>query len=239
MTAMKIAAASDVHGLWCGLDYPEADLLVFAGDIFGYYDRDQRRNAQDQLEELNQFNLFLETVKDKYKHVICVAGNHDFVFKYHLGKAKNTLTNAIYLQDEAFTYAGYRIWGTPWQPYFGGWAFNFPDHYDNFFRARAHARQKWDEIPDDTNILISHTPARGTLDETARGQNVGCEWLATRLEQLSELFVHVFGHIHAGYGNQMINGLLSANVAICYSHNQIKNPITLIEIDEDAIAKVI
>jgi len=234
---MRIAAASDVHGLWCGLDYPEADLLVFAGDIFGYYDRDKRRNANDQLEEIKLFDEFLKTVAPKYRKILCVAGNHDFVFERHPEKAKKLLTQAIYLQDEAFEFEEYKIWGTPWQPWFGGWAFNFPNHHENFFRARAHARNKWDEIPSDTSILISHTPPLGILDATARGDKAGCQYLAERIEKLPELLLHIFGHIHAGYGHQDINGLLSANVAVCYTHNKLSNPITLIDIDENGLAK--
>jgi len=230
---MKIAAVSDVHGLWCGLDYPEADLLVFAGDIFDYYDFDQRRNAKAQLDELKQFNQFLGSIKDRYREIICIAGNHGFVFIHHNNEARKALTNAIYLQDEELAFDGYKIYGTPWQPWFGGWGFNFPDHNANFFRARAYARKAWAKIPDDTNILVSHSPALGIVDETSRGKKAGCQYLGERINELDSLLLHICGHIHAGRGWEKINGLLHVNVSNCYSHNKLAYPTTQIEIDDN------
>lgn len=37
---------------------------------------------------------------------------------------KAELTNCVYLQDSAIDIYGLKIYGTPWQPEFGGWAFN-------------------------------------------------------------------------------------------------------------------
>ena len=37
--------------------------------------------------------------------------------------------------------------GTPWQPEFGGWAFNLPRGMD--------CLNKWNSIPSDTDILVS------------------------------------------------------------------------------------
>jgi Icc-related predicted phosphoesterase len=242
---MKIAAVSDVHGLWCGLDYPEADLLVFSGDIFDYYDRNQRRNAEAQLEELKMFNDFLETIKDRYQEIICIAGNHGFVFIHHHEEARMALTNTIYLQDESIEFMGQKIYGSPWQKYFGGWGFNFPDHNANFFRARAHAKKCWNAIPKDTNILITHTPALGILDETARGVEAGCRYLGERIFYLKELSLHLFGHIHAAHGWKKINhrplqkkSILHINASNCYTHNKLKRPITLIELT-GGVARVV
>lgn len=57
-----------------------------------------------------------------------IAGNHELTFdpaksKKHL-EMKKLLTNCIYLEDTGVTLYGLNIWGTPWQPTFGGWAFN-------------------------------------------------------------------------------------------------------------------
>jgi Icc-related predicted phosphoesterase len=236
---MKIAVASDVHGLWFGLDYPDADLLVFAGDIFDYYDFDQQRNAKAQLDELKMFNKHLGAIKNRYKKIIVIAGNHDFVFQKFPDEARKILSNATYLQDEPCNFAGYKIYGSPWQPWFGGWAFNFPDHNANFFRARAHARKAWDKIPDDVNILITHGPALNVLDETSRGKKAGCQYLGERIEDLDECILHLCGHIHAARGFVEKDGLLSVNASNCYTHNKISYPMYIIEVDGDAMAKVI
>ena len=39
---------------------------------------------------------------------------------------KKELTNCIYLQDSSVEIYGLKIYGTPWQPEFCGWAFNLP-----------------------------------------------------------------------------------------------------------------
>ena len=39
---------------------------------------------------------------------------------------KKELTNCIYLQDASVELYGLKFYGTPWQPEFGGWAFNLP-----------------------------------------------------------------------------------------------------------------
>ena len=44
---------------------------------------------------------------------------------------------------------GLKIYGSPWQPEFGGWAFNVKRGNDIL--------KKWNKIPTDTDILISYT----------------------------------------------------------------------------------
>ena len=39
---------------------------------------------------------------------------------------KAELTNCIYLEDSSIQIYGLKIYGTPWQPEFCGWAFNLP-----------------------------------------------------------------------------------------------------------------
>ena len=47
-----------------------------------------------------------------------------------------------------------RIYGSPWQPEFYNWAFNLP-------RNGEEMKARWDAIPDNTDILITHGPAYG------------------------------------------------------------------------------
>jgi Icc-related predicted phosphoesterase len=55
-------------------------------------------------------------------------------------------------------------------------------------------------IPDDTEILITHTPPCGTLDKTTKGKYAGCQTLSSRLNDLKDCRLHVFGHIHEAAG---------------------------------------
>jgi Icc-related predicted phosphoesterase len=233
---MKIALGSDIHGSWFdqeGLEYPEADLLVFCGDILGYYARDKRINGRDQLFELEQLDIFFGTLRERYQEIIYIAGNHEFAFQFYPDEARKRITNAVYLQDEELVFNGYKIYGSPWQPWFWDWAFNFPDPNINFFRARAHARRAWEKIPDDVNILITHTPPLNILDETSTGTHVGCQYLGERIDELNHLILHGFGHIHVSRGSADINGVLHVNASNCIKHGDVVAPLTLVEIDED------
>ena len=103
---------------------------------------------------------------------------------------KEELTNCIYLQDSKTEVFGLKIYGTPWQPKFCGWAFNLD---------RGHAlMEKWDQIPDDTDILITHTPPVGYGDLCSTGIRAGCVELLMSVQQRIKPKYHIYGHIHEG-----------------------------------------
>jgi Icc-related predicted phosphoesterase len=63
-------------------------------------------------------------------------------------------------------------------------------------------KTKWDAIPEDTDILITHGPAQTYLDTAGAPYNtplLGCELLKERIELIRPK-IHVCGHIHGGYG---------------------------------------
>jgi Icc-related predicted phosphoesterase len=86
-----------------------------------------------------------------------------------------------------------KLYGSPWQPEFFNWAFNLP-------RNGKEMKSKWDAIPKDTDILITHGPPFGHLDIPG-GQSirVGCEMLRHRVDEIKPK-IHVFGHIHGSSG---------------------------------------
>jgi Icc-related predicted phosphoesterase len=110
-----------------------------------------------------------------------------------LGRSLLEQRGIIYLCDEVIVLDGVRFYGSPWQPEFFNWAFNLP-------RKGPALRAKWDAIPDDTNVLVTHGPEYGMLDAPGPGNHVGCELLRHRLSTLRNLKAHIFGHIHEGYG---------------------------------------
>ncbi|SFS33448.1 hypothetical protein SAMN05660206_101200 [Sphingobacterium wenxiniae] len=55
-------------------------------------------------------------------------------------------------------------------------------------------------IPDDTDILITHGPPFGILDETVYGKRTGGEELLLRVYQVKPKY-HIFGHIHEDHGS--------------------------------------
>ena len=55
-------------------------------------------------------------------------------------------------------------------------------------------------IPENTDILITHGPPYGYLDKLPHiPENLGCELLRNRVDVIKPK-IHVFGHIHYGYG---------------------------------------
>jgi len=106
----------------------------------------------------------------------------------------------------------WKVYGSPAAPFYVQGSFQ----YDSAQEAEAiYAR-----IPSDTEILITHTPPYRTLDKTRRGKYAGCETLSSRVNELRDCRMHVFGHIHeaAGFRVDKIAGTevprVSVNAAI-------------------------
>jgi Icc-related predicted phosphoesterase len=74
-------------------------------------------------------------------------------------------------------------------------------------------REKWALIPSGIDILVTHTPPYGIGDRTSRGESVGCEDLLETVLRIKPR-LHVFGHIHEGYGQYNKNGILFINASV-------------------------
>jgi len=81
--------------------------------------------------------------------------------------------------------------------------------------------EKWKLIPNDIDILITHGPPNGILDLVPRkgwDENTGCEELRKKVEEIAafgRLKLHVFGHIHCGYGTAEEFGMKFVNASNC------------------------
>ncbi|KAF9792416.1 Metallo-dependent phosphatase-like protein [Thelephora terrestris] len=74
------------------------------------------------------------------------------------------------------------------------------------YETKDEAADIYSKIPDDTEILLTHTPAEHILDETKREVRAGCGVLAERLKELVWCRLHVFGHIHEARGAEIGEG---------------------------------
>jgi predicted phosphohydrolase len=187
-----IVCVSDTHGHHDITDVPPGDILVHAGDLtmFG------------ELDEVSQFDTWLGNLP--HAHKVVIAGNHDWCFQNQAERARQRLTNAIYLEDAAATVAGLKFYGSPWQPWFLDWAFNL--------QRGPELAAKWALIPDDTDVLVTHGPPEGILDLTKRWVRVGDADLLARVRQVRPK-LHVFGHIHEAAGVDESVGTLFVNAA--------------------------
>lgn len=121
-----------------------------------------------------------------------VAGNHDRCFEQDRAAASAVLGSEIhYLQDEGVNIAGLAFWGSPWQPAYNNWAFNLP-------RGGA-LRERWAQIPDHTDVLITHGPPKGFGDLGPYPQRAGCQDLLDTVRRVQPR-LRLFGHIHTDSG---------------------------------------
>jgi Icc-related predicted phosphoesterase len=211
---MRLVIISDTHSNLINDLIPDGDVLIHAGDL----------SISGSVPELSRVGQELGKLQHPYKLVI--PGNHDFLFE-HSPQLARTLMGAdvTVLIDEAIEINGVKFYGSPWQPEFFNWAFNLP-------RLGHELEEVWKMIPDDTNVLITHGPAKERLDFVPRGQFVGCEVLKARIDQLDNLKLHCFGHIHYGYGWEYYRNKLYVNAALCDDKNCIVNKPIVVDIDE-------
>ncbi|XP_068258011.1 metallophosphoesterase domain-containing protein 1 isoform X1 [Nyctibius grandis] len=230
----RFVCISDTHSRTDPIQMPYGDVLIHAGDF----------TELGLPSEVKKFNEWLGSLPYEYK--IVIAGNHeltfdqefmadlikqDFYYFPSVSKLKpesyenvqSLLTNCIYLQDSEVTVRGFRIYGSPWQPWFYGWGFNLP-------RGQA-LLEKWNLIPDGIDILITHGPPLGFLDWVPKKmQRVGCVELLNTVQRRIQPRLHVFGHIHEGYGVMADGTTTYVNASVCTVNYQPLNPPIVIDL---------
>lgn len=205
-----IVAASDTHGLHREVVLPEGDVLIHCGDMTMYGEKP----------------IYLDTFKwlceqtSKFKHVICILGNHDKYHQYWLDLVKTCdKTNFHYLENSGIELDGIKYYGCPNVSNLPRWAFN--DTTDPTC---------WERIPDEVEVLISHSPPYRILDEVWQ---YGSKKLRLRVDELmnKNLKVNVFGHTHEDGGKKMTltspnikREVLFVNAAICDIRYKATNP---------------
>jgi Icc-related predicted phosphoesterase len=210
---MDLTLSSDLHGHYPEL--PGGDLLIIAGDL----------TASDKAHQLLEFGEWV--TRQDYKKKIVIAGNHDnliYAGRWKMCSPVEYGWDFTYLCDSGTEMLHYpyldppnldnmgipykrkniKLWGSPWTK-------TFPDMNPKCkaftVDTEGELAEKWALIPDDTDILITHSPAYGFGDEVTRVKNgtiyqehVGSEsllrWIANHSKTLK---IHVCGHIHEGY----------------------------------------
>ncbi len=91
-------------------------------------------------------------------------------------------------------------------------------------------KQKWALIPDNTDVLITHGPPKDILDLVPRpaGFHAGCQDLYNRIQQLPNLKLHVFGHLHMNHAIVKLGNTFFVNASVCTeSYEPINKPIVV------------
>eukprot|EP00898_Chlorokybus_atmophyticus_P005085 jgi/Chlat1/5578/Chrsp369S00850 len=225
----RVVCISDTHGFQDRFDeIPDGDVLLHAGDF----------TNMGKPEEVAKFNAFLGRLPHKEK--IVIAGNHDVSFhtefyeeswrNFHHkytppSKARELLTNCTYLEDSSTVVkGGWKVYGSPWSPWFYDWAFQL--------QRGAEIRQKWELIPTDTDILMTHGPPAGFRDKILSGKRVGCEDLTDVVLNRVRPMYHVFGHIHEDHGVTSNSTTVFVNASSCRLFGKNLNEPIVFELEE-------
>ncbi|XP_052799897.1 metallophosphoesterase MPPED2-like isoform X2 [Mya arenaria] len=240
---IRFVCISDTHAQLergAPLEIPQGDVLIHAGDL----------TMSGEPREVAIVNKYLGTLP--HKHKIVIAGNHDMTFdsefmankhksrfftfdsndsyqqdlaKYGVKHIQNMLSNCTYIEDSMVQIYGINIYGSPWTVGSGSWGFQ---------RARGSGIVSiWNQIPTNTDILITHMPPLGYGDSVqgtlsvARlkplfgippmglKDHVGCVDLLRTVQSRVKPTLHVYGHIHEGYGMRTDGTTTFVNASMC------------------------
>jgi hypothetical protein len=130
------------------------------------------------------------------------------------------IINAALLIDEGIEIGGLRIWGSPVN--LDGPAFRMPNPADR--------KRHWSRIPGGTDILITHGPPFGILDiEMGKQQHAGDPQLLEAVNRVKPR-LHIFGHIHGGYGTTTTGFTKFVNAALYGEFGELDKPPVLLEL---------
>lgn len=193
---MKFVAISDTHGCHRQLtNLPAGDVLIHGGDVCN-------RGNVDQVHDFLDWFAALD-----FDYKIFIAGNHDSVLATGESLIPSTFPdgssfpdNMIHLVDQEFMVDGVKIWGAATKAKTG----------------ISKAANDWSSVPDDTDILITHFPPREILDQNFAGKHCGLKCLQECVKTLAPS-VHLFGDVHASYGEQKIGLVQYYNASLYYA----------------------
>jgi Icc-related predicted phosphoesterase len=217
---MRMVLTSDLHGDLPTV--PPCDALLVAGDLCPISDHDPAFQARWLRDE---FVPWLAATPARMR--LFVAGNHDFVFGYAPHLLAGVEWPGTYLQDAGFTWEGVAFWGSPWATDLPGWPFTAPEE-----QLAGH----FAKIDPATRVLVVHGPPFGYGDGVERrGRSdplpVGSKSLLSAIEELPELRLVVYGHIHEGVGIYRNGGVTLMNVARMDREYRPTNPLRVFDLE--------
>jgi len=206
---LTIVVISDTHELHRELEVPSGDLLIHAGDFTMF-----SRSAAAVLD----FNEWLGELPHRSK--VIVPGNHEF-FLAEDPSRRSLISNATVLVNDGVEIMGIKIWGSPTTLAMGG-AFSMSSARDR--------RILYSRIPGDTDVVITHGPPYGILDQSP-GSNFpqGCRELRDAVLRVKPL-LHVFGHIHGAHGMVSNEDTVFVNAALLGLDGDLSWPATVLRL---------
>lgn len=201
---IKICAISDLHGYLPEID--KCDLVLICGDIVSL--RSQRYPKSCKKWYTGVFQSWVDSLPcDK---VLFIPGNHEVGVEGHEDEYKKlfgSYKKATILIHEPYEYLGndgtfYKIFGTPYCKVFGNWA---------YMRPNSDLKEKFSEIPEGLDILLTHDVAYGYADQSLQDMGWGTEEHFGTVELRDAILekkpkYHFSGHIHTADHNLIMIG---------------------------------
>lgn len=188
---MKITCVADLHGHYPKLE--NGDLLIIAGDC----------TTNDSISSWSEFFIWLG--RQKFRKKILVAGNHDGLLSQCIPTevARELIgmdgDDFEYLCNNGTEFEGFKIWGTPHSLIFD----HINPKYAYFMDTEQALEPIYKKIPNDIDILISHSPFKHILDQCADGYCAGSYSLREAVDRI-EPKLFICGHIHEQGGKTLI-----------------------------------
>ena len=243
MRKTRFVCISDTHNASPGgaFPLPKGDVLIHAGDMTN---QGSFRELQKTVKWIEESNFEAKIViagmfspcKRNQANRLTMPGNHDitvdtdFYEQYGLyfhnqdlqdpekcQKLLEQSASILWLKHEAARVnlaspngprTTFKVYGSPYSPAKGMWAFGYgPDE----------ASRIWDEIPLDSDIVVTHTPPKYHCDESKERRAAGCPALREALWRVRPRLA-ICGHVHEGRGAERVRWDLG-NSNIKYKEN--------------------
>lgn len=193
---MLVAHVSDLHGKYKKLgNVATPDLWIISGDFFPNYGRGPKTGGMisEGMEITFQdkwWGFKAESIIERLreKPVVWVPGNHDFISLAGRLKFSNYPAPVFDLTKGPAEFGGKKFAGYREIPYICG---EWPGEIHDFSSVVAEA------MDSDPDILVTHAPPGGILDQEKSGESCGVPVQTVALTYRPHRITHhFFGHVH-------------------------------------------
>lgn len=211
--SLSITAIGCLHGHYPKLE--GGDLLIVTGDL----------TARHTPKEWIDFSIWLNN--KKYQKIVFIAGNHDTMIEEwdkeqnetgYKGPVSDPNDRIEYLCNSGTEFEGLKIWGTPHSLYFNG----VNEKCTAFMGRESQLKESYDLIPEGVDILISHSPPHGILDQNTWEENCGSIELRNAMMRVKPKYL-ICSHIHEQGGKEI--DLVMTKVINCSHVDENYRPI--------------
>lgn len=214
-TEVTIVCISDTHNYAPKGELPAGDVLIHAGDFtttglqvqvdaFLYWFRKQPHAVKVFIPGNHETTLHA----DFYERHWRVFHNKKQDVDVIRSRIALLAPDVIFLDGITTKHVvlpnGVKLYGSPWTPEFNNWAFGYDHDVD-----------VWNDIPEGTDVVVTHGPPYGILDKCEDGRSVGCPFLREHILERVHPKLHVFGHIHHSHGACAVGGTQFVNASMC------------------------